>query len=348
MFKLSKRMIIGIIILLIIIFFIIINIKLLWSTFTPFLISIFLAYLIKPAVEFLNKYIKNKSISIAIVFILILFLLIAFIYYLIPIVIVQLKLLLVSIPNYLKVINKWTINLNKYFNNININLNEILIENEIQTEKIINRIIQNVLKYFQNFYSNLINYILVPILVYYFVKDWNMFAKWLRWIIPKKYRKEGFVLIHKINMVIHQYVRAQLLDAFVVGFITFIGLNIFNIKFSLLLAIISGLFNLIPFFGPVIGAIPAVLIALSESWPKALLLILMYIVIQQLDSFLIAPKIVGDKLGLHPVTIIITLIVCSKLFGFISLFFAIPLIAVLKIILISLYESIIKNEEIEM
>jgi len=318
-----------------------VNIKTFWPVLLPFIIALFLSYLLKPVVDFLELKIKSRDISILLSFIFAFSIAILIFVYFIPLFITEMKQLTQNIPEYINVFNRWFKDVDsKLSNKLNIDLQEILRSNSINFEAISRQVLTTFLNILKSLYSNILYYLLIPIISFYILKDWSKIVKWIKWVLPKKYRKEGISIFNDINKVLHQYIRAQLLDAIIIGILSFLGFSILSVRYAALLGIITGIGNLIPYFGPIFSSIPAVVIALSDSYIKAILVVVFLIVLQQIDSFLISPRIIGSRLGLHPLTIIIVLIISNKLFGFISMFFAIPLAAVIKIIFINILRRV--------
>ena len=129
------------------------------------------------------------------------------------------------------------------------------------------------------------------------------------------------------------WLRGQLLLMFIVGAVNGIGLAILGVPYAFLLGLWAGLTELFPYVGPVAGAIPGVFIAFTALGPvKALIALIIYIVVQQLESNFLIPKIMGRALGLSPVAVIFALLIGGKLFGFIGLLLAIPVAAVLAVV----------------
>lgn len=344
--KFLKKYFLDIILLIFIAFVIyfFVNIKAFWPILLPFIISVFLSYLLKPLVDFLEMKIKSRDISILLSFIFAFGIAILVFTYFIPLFIAEMKQLTQNIPEYVNIFNRWFMDMDsKLSSKLNIDLQEILKSNSINLEAISKQVLTTFLNIVKGLYSNILYYLLIPIISFYILKDWTKIVKWIKWILPEKYRKEGISIFNDINKVLHQYIRAQLLDAIIVGILSFLGFSILSVRYASLLGIITGIGNLIPYFGPIFSSIPAIIIALSDSYIKAILVIIFLIVLQQIDSFLISPRIIGARLGLHPLTIIIVLIISNRLFGFISMFFAIPLAAVMKIIFINILRKV--NQE---
>jgi len=138
-----------------------------------------------------------------------------------------------------------------------------------------------------------------------------------------------------------KFIRGHLLVASMVGVLTSLGLALVGVKFYLLLGIIAGIADLIPYFGPIIGAIPAVGLALLNSSQQALYVLLVMVVVQQVENNLLSPKILGDSVGLHPVVVIFVLLAGGHLFGILGMLLAVPLTAILRILVNYLYTLLV-------
>ena len=131
-----------------------------------------------------------------------------------------------------------------------------------------------------------------------------------------------------VNETFIGFIVGRIIDSFIIGVLTFVVLMIFNIPFALMISVIVGVTNVIPFFGPFIGAIPSVLILMLEEPMDALYFIIIILIIQQLDGNVIGPKIVGDSLGISSFLVLIAVLVGGGLFGFTGMVFGVPVFAV--------------------
>ncbi|MDB2111168.1 AI-2E family transporter, partial [Clostridium paraputrificum] len=122
----------------------------------------------------------------------------------------------------------------------------------------------------------------------------------------------------------------------IVGVITFIALILIRVKFPLWLSILNGIFNIIPYFGPIFGAVPVVFIAFLESPTKALWAALAILIIQQVEGNILSPKITGNSTNMHPLVIIILLLIGESFCGFVGMILAVPIGVIIKVI----YEDI--------
>lgn len=331
---------IFVIIVIIMLLYFIVNFKNFWPIILPFLIAIFFSYLVKPLVDVLEISLKSRGVAILLTFIIIFGLLAVIIIYFIPSFFTEIDQLIQNIPIYFKLINQWLTELNtKVLKQFNVNIKDMLSSNIVNVEAITKQLLNKTFGVVKVFYANIIYYLLIPIISYYILRDWSKIAKWLKWLLPEKYRKEGLSIINDVNKVLHQYIRAQLIDAFIIGILSFLGFSLLSVKYAAVLGIITGIGNLIPYFGPIISSIPSLIIAFSDSSLKAILTAAFLLILQQIDSIFISPRVIGSRLGLHPLTVIISLLISNKLFGFISMFFAVPAVAVLKIIIINILEK---------
>lgn len=170
----------------------------------------------------------------------------------------------------------------------------------------------------------------VPVLLFYFLLDQTkMKMKFLNWI-PKRYRKRSKQLIYHLNKDLAHYIRAQLLISFFVGLTTYIVYLIFKIEFAFLLALFMMVMNIIPFFGPFLGASPAVLLAFLQSANLALYLIIAVVLVQFIENNLLSPFILGYNLRTHPVLVILVLLIGSELAGIFGMIVAVPVLVVIR------------------
>ncbi len=177
------------------------------------------------------------------------------------------------------------------------------------------------------------NIVLSMIIAYYFIKDVELLKRCGLMLIPKRMRNGAITTGREVNSIVSHFIQGQLLTALIVGILETIGLYVAGIKYPFILGAIGGITNIIPYFGPILGAIPAVALALIESPYKALLAALVFVVVQQLDNAFISPKIIEGRLGLHPISTILAVLIGGEFFGIIGMLVAVPIMAIIKVIL---------------
>lgn len=183
--------------------------------------------------------------------------------------------------------------------------------------------------------------IVAMIIAYYLIKDGKNFKKNSLSLIPRRWRNGVTNCCREINTVLSNFIQGQILTALIVGIMVTAGFFIIKLKYPLILGMIAGVFNIIPYFGPAIGAIPAIAIALIDSPLKALWTAVIILIIQQIENAFISPKIIEGKLGLHPVTTILVVLIGGQLFGIVGMLIAVPITAVIKVVAKRSIEAIV-------
>ncbi len=181
--------------------------------------------------------------------------------------------------------------------------------------------------------SRMFSLIMAPILAFYILKDFEFLQKTVWRLVPKNSRRGIKELLGRINLSLFGFFKGQLFVSLIVGVLSTIGLRFLQVKFYLVIGLLAGFFNVIPYFGPFFGAFPAVIIASFISGRLVLWVILLFFLIQQLEGSIISPKIMGDEVGLHPIIIIFSLLAGGELLGIIGMLLAIPVAAIIKEVL---------------
>ncbi|MGB9809277.1 MAG: AI-2E family transporter, partial [Caldanaerobacter sp.] len=172
--------------------------------------------------------------------------------------------------------------------------------------------------------------IIIPILTFYFLKDKGVFLKEFENLIPPIYRDRFFILLFKVDRILSKYLRAQVYLSIFVGALTGLGLALVKVRYAFLLGVIAGILNIIPYIGPILSIVPAVAIGFMDSIFKGLWAFAICLFIQQVENVFVTPKVMGDSVGLHPVTVIFVLILGEEFFGIWGLLFSVPVAAILK------------------
>lgn len=180
--------------------------------------------------------------------------------------------------------------------------------------------------------ENLLAIVFAPILAFYILADWERIRDWFLELLPCTARQESRLIFQEIDRVLYEYIKGYLIIASMVGLGTGAAAAVIGVRFPLAIGLMVGFTNLIPCFGAFLGGIPAVAIAWSQSLQQALYMTLAVIGIQQLDANLFTPRIIGGKLGLHPLVVIFALLAGASIFGIWGMILAVPAAAILKIL----------------
>lgn len=184
--------------------------------------------------------------------------------------------------------------------------------------------------------GSIINFVIGLIVSIYLLKDKELFIKlWnnaLDLIMPEKAAVTLNGTLHEIDDVISLFLRGALLDALFVAILSSIGLSILHIEFAVFIGIFAGICNVIPYFGPVIGMVPAFIMGwLTGDFVHGLLAIVVLLVVQQIDSNIIYPKVVGSSTGLHPLAVLLAVSVFGYFGGIIGMLIAVPTAGVIQV-----------------
>ena len=193
-----------------------------------------------------------------------------------------------------------------------------------------------------------VNLVLLPILTFYFLRDWDILVERVAATIPRNHIATVGRLARQSNDVLGAFIRGQFLVMLALGVIYAGGLSLIGLNLGLLIGIIAGLISFIPYLGATTGILLAILAALVQAKGLDLqLLILVGVVFtvgQLLESYVLTPRIVGDKIGLHPVAVIFAVMAGGQLFGFLGMLLALPVAAVANVLLHYLHEQYRQSE----
>lgn len=179
----------------------------------------------------------------------------------------------------------------------------------------------------------LLGLVLIPLMGFYFLIDAEKFKRAFKLLFPRTYNERIETTIWQMNLMLGKYVRGQLTLSLIMGTLVAVGLTALGIKYALLLGIIAGIAELIPMAGPVIGFIPAGLLAMSMGPWKLVFLIIFYALLHLFENNFLVPRIMGKNMDLHPLTVIIAMMIGAQVFGLVGVLMALPATAAVKIVL---------------
>lgn len=312
---------------------------LLLSLLTPFLIAGVLSYALNPAVRFLKDKGLSRTKAVAVLFLTFLLFLLGLSISIFPMLGEEIARLGDMLP---ELSQEWYRRFAAWYDAhlsnqplIPESLSGLLEFFDVELKSLTEWLLQSSGSLFQGIgmlASSLVSLVTIPVLTFYFMKDGETIFTLAKKAIPARIRSHAFPLFKEIDGVLSGFIRGQILVALFVGFLSGMVLLFLGIDFWILLGLIAGITNIIPYLGPFIGAIPAVLVTLATNPGRTLWVILAFVVIQQVESSLVSPKIVGNRVGLHPTLIIFSLLLGGALGGLVGLIIAVPLAAVLKVL----------------
>lgn len=194
---------------------------------------------------------------------------------------------------------------------------------------------------FLDMFGSFLSLVFAPILAYYFIVDWEKIRDGFLSLFPMRLRLPIKELAMEINQVLWGFIKGELLVSLIVGVMVGAAAAALGIRYALIIGLISGIAELFPYFGPILGAVPALALALPQSLQAAIYLGLVIIIVQQLESNLIAPRILGDRVGLHPLLVILALLAGGSIGGIWGMLLAVPAAAVIRVLMRFLFYQIV-------
>lgn len=230
------------------------------------------------------------------------------------------------------------------------NINTIIVDAIVGIQGYFTELIKNLTQSILSLGSNIISFFISLVLSIYLIQDKDGFLELWNRLFFMVFRKSKAgrnikTVLYVINNAFSQYIKGQLLEAFFVGVMSSIALTIVGVEYALIIGIISGICNMIPYVGPWIGAGLAAIIALisGDLW-KVLYSIIAMLIVQQIDNNLLAPKIVGDRVNLHPVFTMFAIIVGASEGGLIGMLIAVPVAASFKRLFFMWYDDHVEKD----
>ncbi len=311
---------------------------------TPFVLALLLAWLGDPLVDRIERAGRSRNVAVTLVFVLMVLLVVLAMMILVPMIERQIVTLINALPQ----MRDWFIGTAVPWIEQKTGL-ELM--NWLDPERLIDWIRSHwdqaggVAKTFFGYLSRsgfamvtwVVNLALLPILTFYFLRDWDKLVERVAAVIPRKYIGTATGLALESNDVLGAFIRGQFLVMIALGVIYAAGLSLVGLKLGLLIGLVAGLISFIPYLGATTGVVLAVIAALVQGQGFDVKLLIgvgvVFTVGQLMESYVLTPRIVGDKIGLHPVAVIFAVMAGGQLFGFLGMLLALPVAAVANVLL---------------
>ena len=328
------------------------------SFFQPVIMGLVMAYLFNFILEFTEKKIlipkgnfkREKKVtritSLVITYIVVFLLVYLFLYFILPELIASIVGLANDIPTYITNISRLVMDFMDRFH-ITDEINVFILErwNEFM-DNLVNfatGLIPLLGTTVRSIFSSVWNVVIGMIISIYLLFDKERYLALSRKVtialFPDRIAKRTLELAKRADNIFGRFLSGKIIDSAIIGVLTFVILSVTNMPFKTLVSFIIGVTNIIPFFGPFIGAIPSFLLILFVSPVKALWFLVIILIIQQIDGNIIGPKILGDSLGISPFWILFSILIAGKLLGFIGMVLGVPLFVFIYSILKEFMEA---------
>ncbi len=314
------------------------------AVFVPLIISGFLYYILNPVVGALQKVPLGKvrhvsrGWAITVVMLLLLSILGALLLTLLPALVDQIASLVKNIPVLVDTIQHWAnqlsqINFSKEYG-IDFNLDKLQQEVQNIGKTVVSGMATSLSAVIAKLTSFTVTAITVPVMTIYMLYDGNKLAPFIQKVFPSKQQARISDILGRLNQTLAQYISGQVLEMIFVGVFTAVGYFMIGQKYALLLGVFAGITNMIPYVGPYIGLVPALFVALTDSFWQAIWVSIVVLIVQQVDSNLIYPRVMGASLHVHPLTIIVLLLAAGNIAGIAGMILAVPFYAVIRTVIV--------------
>ena len=305
------------------------------DTFFTIVFSAILAYLFNPIINYLEKKNIKRIWGVFILYLGIVLALIVLAFLVIPRSSTEIRRLVSDMPKYLEkastLIDKMY---SKYYSTMGDlpplfqGVQQVVMENIVGIENLVVNGLKTFIGGIINTFSKVVSLVLTPILTLYFLVDKRYFKEKIIAFIPEKHKEDYKQLFKEIDISLSKFIRGKIIMATYVGIATSIVLLILGIDFAIVIGFITGVADIIPYIGPFLGFLPAVFFAFISSPIKAIWVAAFFLFIQWFVNNVLAPKIIGDTTGIHPIIILLSIIIGGGIFGVLGMILAVPVVAI--------------------
>ena len=323
-------------------------VKLLFPVITLVIVSLLVVYLLAPVVTFLVQFRVPRPIAAVTVFALLLFIIFLLFYYIPPMIFREIR----QLAGYIAVdFRHWMEHLFEQLYQI-----DLLYDLEL-TEAVT----EAATSFVERLPSLLMNWVgevsaedllllgelwsLAGLffLVFFLLLDFERVKTNLVRHVPPHYREEALNVINIVDEKVGAFIRGNIIRCTIVGVATGFGLSFLDMPFAIILGIVAGILNIIPNIGPVLASIPAIILSFAPQTPHPLMVLVLYLIIQTVDPFILTPYLLGRAVDLRPLTVVIAILAGAKLMGFLGIILSIPVAAIIKVLIMQYYVSKIES-----
>jgi predicted PurR-regulated permease PerM len=315
----------------------------------PYVLGLTLAYLMLPLVNWLDRHLPDRlhswrvarPLAILLTYLLLFLLVAGIITFFVPLIIDQVNVLIENWPSLTQTVRDWGTQGWGLYNKVIDSIERLspswkdTIENSLKglgTEVV--AVLQEgavaTVRTLSSTVGFIIGLVVIPFWLFYILHDESQVKEGVMRALPRQIRDDVRCMARLVDDVLSAYIRGQLLLCLFVGGLATLALLLIGVPFALVLGLIAGIFEILPFVGPILGAIPALVVALlADPW-SALWVAIAFFAIQQVENLILVPRISGESVKLHPAMVMVVLVVGNELAGFLGMLIAVPVTAVIR------------------
>lgn len=306
----------------------------------PFFVSMVLAYLGDPIADRLEARGLSRRLAVSLVFLLLTLVLVSALLLVVPVLGRQLGQLVESLPAVLGWVEEsvvpWVQSLTGMDLSTDIDqLRQAVVDNWKETGSFAATLLGQVSRSGLALVAWIGNLALIPVVTFYLLLDWDVLVAKVRGALPRRWEGDVVRLARECDEVLSAFLRGQLIVMLCLGVIYAVGLSLLGVRFGLLIGLLSGLASIVPYLGVIVGISVAGAVAFFQTgdWLMLLGVGVVFGIGQAMESVVLQPKLLGDKIGLHPVAVIFAVLAGGNLFGFTGVLLALPAAAVIMVLL---------------
>lgn len=303
----------------------------------PFAVAAMLAYLSDPLADRLERFGLGRSLAVSIVFVVLILVIAAVLLLLVPLIARQIENLVQNFPHYVE----WARDKAVPWLQAKLHLDP----NAFDTDRLVGQIKQHIgsigtvlgtlSRSGLGVVAWLTNVVLIPVVWFYLLRDWDRLVAWVDRMLPRSVQPTVAHLARESDVVLGAFVRGQLLVMLALAIYYGVALTLIGISVGPLIGMVAGLLSFVPYLGFITGFGAAIIASLVQhgDWPHLLVVVGVFIVGQLLEGYVLVPRLVGEKIGLHPVAVIFAVLAGGYLFGFLGVLLALPAASVILVLL---------------
>lgn len=312
---------------------------------TPFLIGALLAYISDPIADRLEDRGLSRTQAVVLVFLVLTLIVLAALFLLVPHLTTQTQILVERIPKFVELINTKFIPQLEAALGVDIakpdmkQVAGVISQHWQATGNLATTLLTSALESGLAIVALFGNLVLIPVVTFYLLRDWDLMMAQIRELLPRNIEPRVTLWARECDEVLGAFMKGQLVVMFVLGIIYASGLAILGVDLAMLLGLVAGLASIVPYLGVIIGVLSST-VAAYVQFQDPLILVGVGVVFgagQLLEGMVLTPKLVGDRIGLHPVAVIFAILAGGQLFGFVGVLIALPAAAVIRVLLSHLH-----------
>lgn len=294
------------------------------------LLGVILASAMDPLVSYFKLRRVPRAVSVLTVYLLVLGLVGLIIYLMIPPLFDQLQILSQNFPSYLDQLRQRIPGSASFLSNVDFSdFGKSLIGSFSSDGTVFSRTL--------GIFNGVFSFITILVVSFYLVAEQQGMREFIKSLVPPHHQDFSMNLVDKIQKKMGLWIIGQLILSVSIFLLTFTGLTALGVKYALFLALLAGLFEVVPYIGPILSAIPAIFFAFIQNPPLAVAVLILYILVQKLEGYVLVPKIMQKTVGMSPLVVLVALLIGFKLAGILGLLLAVPLVGAVIVVINEFY-----------